>query len=294
MNLLIDNEIHNIDDKELLLNLKKYMLYDVYANKSKIEDRVHSEKGSGVKIGTQITDAKTPNIYVNYNKKKSKYYEKNEHQNTKAANKNMDKLFWCIYKIIHKYEDSDIEHLNFFKVEKDYKISIIEKIRANNGIFKKYKFKKNEVEDDIINNKTINLYTFTALCALYSINILIIKDNNTYSFLNYEENEENEVCDLFKANKLHIIFLNYKGTSSLKTNFELIMKNDLINLTNLTNILTTYYFVENINKPLKSLSSYKLGDLINISEIFKICIYTSANKKKTKNVLYEEISKILI
>jgi hypothetical protein len=51
--------------------------------------------------------------------------------------------------------------------------------------------------------------------------------------------------------------------------------------------------VENIEKPLASISSYKLQQLIDIANKLDINIMKSHTKKKTKKQLYEEITKKL-
>ena len=58
---------------------------------------------------------------------------------------------------------------------------MIEKIQSNKEILKSHKIKKNLLESDLLNSKYISLITFKALCILSNINIIAIKDNNTYS-----------------------------------------------------------------------------------------------------------------
>ena len=57
----------------------------------------------------------------------------------------------------------------------------------------------------------------------------------------------------------------------------------------LQQLLLTYYNIENIDKPLKAFSSYKLDDLYRIAEKLKITIYDEHGKKKKKQTLYENI-----
>jgi hypothetical protein len=57
--------------------------------------------------------------------------------------------------------------------------------------------------------------------------------------------------------------------------------------------MKTSYYIENLEKPLKSESSYKLQDLVDISNKLKVNLFDNNNKKKTKKQLYSEIYKIL-
>ncbi len=53
------------------------------------------------------------------------------------------------------------------------------------------------------------------------------------------------------------------------------------------------FYIENLEKPLKAFSSYKLDELISISEKLNINIYDASNKKRKKQELYSDILKYL-
>ena len=55
------------------------------------------------------------------------------------------------------------------------------------------------------------------------------------------------------------------------------------------NSLDDYYYVKNIMKPLKSVSSYKIDELIDIAVKLNIDLNEN-NKRKIKQKLYNEIS----
>tara|TARA_Y100000741_G_scaffold63502_1_gene45281 strand:- start:6918 stop:7724 length:807 start_codon:yes stop_codon:yes gene_type:complete len=224
------------------------------------------------------------NIYVNYNKLKSKYNEKPTYLKKKLILN--DKLFWCFYKLYNNITDSDLEYINTFTTEKNFKLSVIEKIKNNKDLLKKHKIQKNNVETEITNDKQISLTSFKTLCILYNLNIIVIKDNYTYTrFTN--DNLESCIDNLDKYNAIKLI---YKNSSTINTNFEIMMNIDKLEL---ENALSKYYYVKNIEKPLKSLSSYKLDELIEIATKLQITINNDNNKKKTKLELYSECLKKL-
>ena len=177
-------------------DLKQYMLYNLndvknlnYINKNDIQEK-NDNKNIKPSVSKNL-------IYNNYNKAQSKYSEKKKLFFD-------DKLFWAFYKIINNYEDTDIQYLNHLKVEKEFKIKLVEKIQNNVDDFKTnikyYKFRKNYIEDELLNSKSISLYTFECLNMLYNKNIIILKDNNTYTYFSYdvkEEKQENEDNDNF-------------------------------------------------------------------------------------------------
>lgn len=281
-------------------DLKQYMLYNLndvknlnYINKNDIQEKNDIQK----KI---IKPSVSKNlIYNNYNKAQSKYSEKKKLFFD-------DKLFWAFYKIINNYEDTDIQYLNHLKVEKEFKIKLVEKIQNNVDNFKTnikyYKFRRNYVEDELLNSKNISLYTFECLNMLYKQNIIILKDNNTYTHFSYnnseekeEENDEDNNNDFSNSDftSYTILKLVYNNSSQKTNNFSIELFEPKYEKENIKTIIERSFFVKDLNKPLKSISAYKSEDLIAIANKLKINIYKEANKKKTKKDLYEEILKLL-
>jgi len=280
-------------------DLKQYMLYNLndvknlnYINKNDIQ-----EKNNNKIIKPSVSKNL---IYNNYNKAQSKYSEKKKLFFD-------DKLFWAFYKIINNYEDTDIQYLNHLKVEKDFKIQLVEKIQNNVDNFKTnikyYKFRRNYVEDELLNSKNISLYTFECLNMLYKQNIIILKDNNTYTHFSYDINSEEKEEEKDKDNddnfansdftSYTILKLVYNNTSQKTNNFSIELFEPKYEKENIKTIIERSFFVKDLNKPLKSISAYKSEDLIAIANKLKINIYKEANKKKTKKDLYEEILKLL-
>lgn len=281
-------------------DLKQYMLYNLndvknlnYINKNDIQEKNDIQK----KI---IKPSVSKNlIYNNYNKAQSKYSEKKKLFFD-------DKLFWAFYKIINNYEDTDIQYLNHLKVEKEFKIKLVEKIQNNVDNFKTnikyYKFRRNYVEDELLNSKNISLYTFECLNMLYKQNIIILKDNNTYTHFSYnnseekeEENDEDNNNDFSNSDftSYTILKLVYNNSSQKTNNFSIELFEPKYEKENIKTIIERSFFVKDLNKPLKSISAYNSEDLIAIANKLKINIYKEANKKKTKKDLYEEILKLL-
>jgi hypothetical protein len=54
-------------------------------------------------------------------------------------------------------------------------------------------------------------------------------------------------------------------------------------------IKNKYYLIENIDKPIKGISSYKISELAAISKFFDIKLTYESGKNKTKKDIYEEI-----
>ena len=269
-----------------LNDFQQYMLYELnYKEKVIPTNAINASNKSITKAN--ITDNKVPRsqIQVKYTKKYSKYNEPSKINNSKNF---ADKLFWIFYKILNNFDDSDLENINSFKTMKDFKINCVEKLRLEKNIFKEFKIQRMHVEDDLTNNEKISFKTFHALCALYLINIIVLRTNNTY-------------CVLCTNNDERVINLkNYKliQISNVKLS-EAFNDFDVELITNyseeqLQTLLNNYYKIENIEKPLKAFSSYSLSDLTSISTKLNINIYDEHAKKKKKQELYENILQKLI
>ena len=258
-------------------NLNKFMLYAIDSSIDNIKQKEKEKEKEYIK--DNIINKKLQ--YVNYNKQGSKYNEK-----LSPADYNYDKYFWCFYKLKNNYIDEDINYINKFKTEKETKVKIVEEIRKNKDLLKHYKIKKTFIEDELINNKSLTLEGFISLIFFYKIKLLIIK-KNIYCCYNISQDE------LLNYNNkgLNIIKLDYYNNKSSSFNI-----NENIKLTNeeLSNIINNYYYVDNITKPIKCYSYYKLPCLITICEKLKLNIYNDNKKKKTKKELYEEIINYLI
>jgi hypothetical protein len=306
-----------LNKEELLQNvhineLKQYMLYSLKTynctpknltyikstetNNSGETNNMNESFNSNYNYNSNSNNSKKQNIIVhtgvprnrvqiNYSKKYSKYNEPfkiNNHKNF------ADKLFWIFYKIINNFNDSDLEHINSFKIMKEFKINCVEKLKNQKNILKDFKIQKSTVEDDLTNNEKISFKTFHALCVLYLVNVILIRDNNTYCVLC--SNNDEKVINLQNYKLLKIT--NVKMSSQFN-NFDI----ELVNSTTeeeLQKILKSYYAIENIEKPLKAFSNYKLDDLVSIAEKLNITIYDETSKKKKKQELYENILQKLI
>ena len=291
-----------LNKEELLKNVdleqfKQYMLYNLKTNNNTSNNLtfVKSSNTIGSNIITPnnirkqniIVNSGVPRsrVQINYSKKYSKYNEPfkiNNHKNF------ADKLFWIFYKIINKLNDIDLEHINSFKIMKEFKINSVEKLKNQKNILKDFKIQKGLVEDDLTNNEKISFKTFHALCVLYLVNVLLIRDNNTYCVLCTNNDEKVINLQNYKLLKISNVKL-----SAEFNNFDIELV-DSFTEEELQKILNSYYVIENIEKPLKAFSNYKLDELVFIAQKLNINIYDEHAKKKKKQELYENILQKLI
>ena len=268
--------------------LKQYMLYELN-NKSKIltSSNANSNYNSNSNVNSNklMEPANVPRnlVQIKYTKKYNKYNEPQKINNSKNF---IDKLFWIIYKLLNNFNDSDLENINAFKTIKDFKINSVEKLRLQKNILKEFKIQRMPVEDDLTNNEKISFKTFHALCVLHLINVIVIRDNNTYCVLCTNSDEK-----VINIKNYKLIKISNVKISETFNNFdvELVTYNE----EQLQTILKTYYNIDNIEKPIKAFSSYNLNELIDICSKLNIIIYDEHGKKKKKQELYENILKKL-
>jgi len=185
-----------------------------------------------------------------------------------------DSLFWCYYIILNG--DCDYEMLNVKNslISKQIKINYVTKIRENKPVIKTYKFDTiTSIESNLANDNNISIKTVMSLCAIDKINLIFVS-RKTYFELLMNDTEPIYIIREIESQSKY----------SKKYGFE-IANND-----SLENIRTTLYKIENLDKPIKGLSSYKVKDLTDICD--KLAIQTTnteTGKNKTKNELYESI-----
>jgi hypothetical protein len=192
--------------------------------------------------------------------------------------KERDTLFWCFY--ILKNGDTKYETINHKNdvIASQLKIEYIEKIRKNKQTVKTYKFDTiSNIESNLANDSILNIKTFLTLCAIENINVLIVNNKTYYELL------MNDTSDIYV---LYCLENKGKGNYEKKYGFELSRKEDIDN-----NLKPNLYRVENIDKPIKSISAYKVDDLLHICNTLGIPTVNHQSKKqcKTKTELYEGI-----
>jgi hypothetical protein len=178
-----------------------------------------------------------------------------------------DKLFWCFYIILKGIDDYEMNKNTAFATEKKFKIDTVEKLRFMKDKLKELKIKKNDVEDELVNKDCISTKSLQVLCLIYKISIIYISGKKYSEFLFAEDD---------------------KITGIIEQKSDLSVKNT-IDLDYISTVRNSYWFIENIQKPLSAPSAYTIKDLQDISTKLGINLVSNLGKNKTKQLLYEEI-----
>jgi hypothetical protein len=215
------------------------------------------------------------NIYINNKNSNKNSISTDNNFTSKTKEKTIsvilkkDTLFWCFYILKHGYSNYEINiENNAFSLEKQEKYKYISILRNNKELLKNYKIKPLcDIEDELSNKEQISIKTFVSLCLVEGINILVVNNNRTYFELLVEPSKNiNIIC---KENEKYYI----EENESKKEDY---YKNN-------------YLLIDHYEFKLKSISAYKLDDLLNICNKLGIHIIRDNNKKMTKKEMYEKI-----
>jgi hypothetical protein len=180
-----------------------------------------------------------------------------------------DTLFWCFY--ILKFGENNYEMLDNINIvlEKKLKIDYVEKIRKEKQIVKSHKFATlTHLENQLANEEKIDLSTFFTLCVIENINVLYICKKTYFELLMNDD-------------KIHII---HRLDNYSKYGYE------GIDQSKIELYRSTLFKVDDVEKPLKSISSYKVSELVAFCNKLGIEIYVKdTTKSKSKKDLYESL-----
>ena len=172
-----------------------------------------------------------------------------------------DALFWCFYILLKGEHDYELNHS--FQTEKEFKIQSIEELRKIKPQLKALKIKINETEDELLNAKKITIKSLIALSLLYKKNLLYVWDRKYYEFIT----DSTEPINIITYNKERNTYLHSIDDQKYKFYTD------------------NYWCIQNIDKPLKSITSYTREELLEIVKKLDITIVDRQTKKR----LYEKI-----
>jgi hypothetical protein len=177
-----------------------------------------------------------------------------------------DSLFWSFY--IMKNGQEAYESLGKINIviERKIKIEYIERFREGKQVLKTYKTAPiTHLENVLLNEKQIDIKTLVALCVIEGLSFMYIY-KNAYFEMNIDADESTQIHAIVRMDMP--TKYGYKIIPDIKPTRE------------------SFYKIDNMNKPLKSMSAYKLDELAVFCN--KLGIVTGNDvKKANKKCLYE-------
>lgn len=205
-----------------------------------------------------------------------------------------DSLLWCFYIICKGFAAYEYES-NYFTAEQQFKIQTIEKVKKgeNKSVFKENKISKTSFESGLMGNTNISAKTLYALCICYSVNIFYVYKNTYYEMIISNEKPMHIIKYNNESNNYSLCIPESKSQSqSIHNEMNMQMtETPSEHKEYIENIKLTYWKLDNLEKPLRSITSYSVNDLLNICSKLDIdtTVCEKTNKKKTKAELYSSI-----
>jgi hypothetical protein len=181
-----------------------------------------------------------------------------------------DALFWCFFIIKNGFSAYEYPGTTTFAKEKELKFEYIEVLRKSKQTLKVKKIKnlREDVEDELANKERIGMKTFIALCIATNINVLFIHKKKCFELILVEDEP---------------IYVIHQKEENGHTKY---YYEDGVTKEAMDQYRKSYFSWDNVDKPLKAPSAYKLEDLQNLCVKVGIMVQT-CDKKKTKKELYD-------
>jgi len=158
------------------------------------------------------------------------------------------------------------ENINI-AVEKTLKIQYVEEMRKHKELIKKYKFAPmTHIENQLANEDVIDITVFFVLSLIHKLNVVYVKNKTYYELIVNEEVTQ--------------IYIVYFLDDSKKYGYSTTTDKTIYN---------TFYKIDNLHKPIKAISSYKVSELIEICNKLSISIDTLKNKKHYYEAIIKKI-----
>ena len=190
-----------------------------------------------------------------------------------------DTLLWCSFIMINGIEEFECVE-NHYTESNIFKFKMVEYLREHKTLLKPYKITMSSIEETLVHKPFINIETFQAIAICYHLSVCIIQDRKIF-----EIGRSDHDANTFILEKSRGKFRLYVGRMTEKNAI-------------LEYVRERYWNMESISSPIRSISAYKLQDLVDICrklEISDIKVVLGEfgsivhQKKKTKQELYQEI-----
>lgn len=181
--------------------------------------------------------------------------------------KHKDTLFWCFYVLYMGIDKYDMIGNKHFVEEKELKFKMIELIRSKKDVLKMHKIKPlSDIENDLANNQQITLKTFIALCIINSISVMVVTNHTYFESIHVSSDISSNTYVIHKSTGEPVKYsLHLTPSDTDKINY----------------YREHYYNMPSLDNKLKSITSYKYEDLLEICN--KLGIETTSSTTTKEN-----------
>lgn len=192
-----------------------------------------------------------------------------------------DSLFWCMYIAIHTYDEYLMIHNKHNMIEMEWKQQLSKQITECPAKLKHSNHKITKVNiQEILSDFMTSPYKTNKLCLIaitvyYNIHIILMTSTNNMrmEFLTDMQSVDTKTFIVYKNDRNHYHICN-----------------EPISNVEYTRIRNNSFLIENSEKPLKSVGSYKLDDLVEYAKL--LGVYND-NEKYKKTELYKIVGEYI-
>lgn len=182
-----------------------------------------------------------------------------------------DKLFWIYFFIMNGYTEYHMVGTKSFSVETEMKLNLVNKLKEQKSLLKEHKFKKiEECVSELLSAKKISFKLFEMLCVIHNVSIVLLK-SQMYHKIAFEDTKETYL--------IHVVN-GFYGCEQ-------------VSYEDMNAIVQNRYEVSHIDKPITSIGSFKMDDVVSIANILRIDLHEESGKKRTKQELYQSVFAIV-
>jgi hypothetical protein len=187
-----------------------------------------------------------------------------------------DSLFWCLFIAVNGYDEYLQINRNYGVKELEIKKSIADMVKEKPSLFKLTNQKITKVaiqeilSELLTSQKETSMLCLIAMSIYYNINIVLV-DSTKQFMVEFISNKDVDLP----------IYMLKKENKTFSVNIE------PLSIDKYVQMKATLVSLENYLKPLKSITSYKVDDLICLSQ--KLGVYNSTENLK-KPELYKKLS----
>lgn len=192
-----------------------------------------------------------------------------------------DTLFWCIYIAIYGYNDYLQIGRNYGIKELEIKKMVGDSIQKCPSKLKQTNYKITKVSiqeilsDFLTTQKETSMMCLIAMIVHFNINVILVDSTNKF-MLEF-------VSQIDVTLPTYVLYKDSFNKYKIQTT--------PLSLEHIMNMKKNMICLENYMKPLKTISAYKMEDLIQLAKT--VGIYNETEKKK-KNELYEQLNNVIM
>jgi len=213
--------------------------------------------------------------------KETSVKESTKNSNQLFEPKQTDSIYWCVFLYVYGYAEYSMIGSKYGNRELDEKQKMISFFKENPKALKTINYKITNSNIQEIYSEYLSFQNETTLLGViglvvfYNIRILLV-DTSKKTYLDYNTNNMN--------NKICVLFKNTCIRNRTKYTFDMYMTDEKIQT-----IQKSMLCLEHFNKPLRSISTYKMSELEDITKLLGI-YNDNSQKKLKKQELYNNIS----